>query len=83
MYNDYPFNTIKLEMETYAKRGLSVYQKFTCDHCGSRQTMAEKNTLFIEGACEECSHITDIYKKGCNYMVVGNFNEMEDLLKDS
>ena len=51
---------------------VATYQKFTCEKCGSRQTMEEPNTFYLEGACEECKHVTDIRKKGCGYMATFN-----------
>jgi hypothetical protein len=49
-----------------------VYQKFTCDNCGTRQTIETPNKLFTKGQCEECKHITDIQAKGCNYTIIFN-----------
>jgi uncharacterized Zn finger protein len=49
--------------------GAQVFQKFTCEKCGSRQTIMTPNTFYATGQCEECGHITDIVKRGCNYMV--------------
>ena len=46
-----------------------VFQKFTCGHCGSRQTMMTPNEFHTSGLCEECDSVTDIVKNGCNYMV--------------
>jgi hypothetical protein len=47
---------------------VQTYQKFTCEKCGSRQTMETPNTFYLLGECEECKHVTDIKKKGCGYM---------------
>jgi hypothetical protein len=46
------------------------HQKFTCTKCGARQTMAQPDTFFVEGSCEECGHITNINKAGCNLLVI-------------
>jgi hypothetical protein len=51
------------------EQGHTIYQKFTCYRCGSRQTMAEPNVLFHEGKCEECGAITNLLVSGCNYLV--------------
>lgn len=69
MPNDYPINECIEVANKYIENGAKVYQKFTCDKCGSRQTMDEPNTFFKTGRCEACGHVTDIEKRGCNYMV--------------
>lgn len=51
-------------------KGHTVWQKFTCSNCGSRQTMAEENKFYTEGICEECGHSTDIEKDGCNFIML-------------
>ena len=45
-----------------------VHQKWTCRHCGSRQTMEDKNVFHRSGRCEECGNITVISK--CNYVMI-------------
>lgn len=68
-YNDYPLQECADAAEKLAAKGLFVFQKFTCDGCGSRQTMDTPNQFFTSGKCEECGTVTDIKKKGCNYLV--------------
>lgn len=68
-YNDYPLAECADAAEKLAAKGFFVYQKFTCDKCGSRQTMGKPNQFFTSGTCEECGYETDIARKGCNYMV--------------
>ena len=46
-----------------------VFFKFTCIHCGARQTFDEPNTLYTEGHCEECGNITEIVEGG--FAVIG------------
>jgi hypothetical protein len=48
----------------------SFFQKFTCEWCGARQTMAEAGKFFTTGECEECGRVTNIEEAGCNYIVV-------------
>lgn len=36
-----------------------VYFKFTCQHCGSRQTFDKPNTIHTSGICEACGLLTD------------------------
>lgn len=37
-----------------------IFVKFTCIHCGSRQTFSEPNTIFADGVCEDCGQTTKI-----------------------
>jgi len=69
-YNNYPLEQIAAEVGDKIKNGGNIYQKFTCAHCGSRQTMDVPNVLYTSGKCEECGKITDVKKTGCNYMLV-------------
>lgn len=68
-YNDYPIEECVATADKYIAKGMFAYQKFTCDHCGSRQTMGEPNTFFTSGTCEACGKTTDLKKKGCNYLL--------------
>ena len=68
-YHDYPFHECAAEANKLVMQGFDVYQKYTCANCGSRQTFEEANTFHTQGRCEECGHITDIAKQGCNYML--------------
>ena len=51
-------------------QGHTVHQKFTCEKCGSRQTIEIPNVFFTSGKCEECKHVTNIQLKGCNYLAI-------------
>lgn len=35
-----------------------VYFKFTCGHCGARQTFDKPNSIFADGTCEACGETT-------------------------
>ena len=73
-FNDYPLLDIVKQaderIETLRQQGVEAYvqQKWTCGHCGARQTMEDRNTFHLSGRCEECSAITPIKK--CNYLLV-------------
>jgi hypothetical protein len=69
-YKDFPFDEIADAVERLIADGASVYQKWSCDNCGTRQTMPEANKLFLFGICDRCGHKTNIQAKGCNYTVV-------------
>lgn len=71
MSDDYPFMEVARQLEkVHLLQGHDFYQKFTCQGCGARQTMDQKNRLYTTGKCEECGHVTDIERAGCNYMLI-------------
>jgi hypothetical protein len=69
-YNDYPIEQCAEKAEQYIRNGARIYQKFTCEKCGQRLTMDEPNVFYETGDCDQCGHVTDIRKNGCNYMMV-------------
>jgi len=70
-YNDYPLWECQRVAERKMREGWRVHQKFTCENCGSRQTMADHNVFYAQGRCEECNHVTDLRLRGCNYVLIG------------
>lgn len=67
---DHPLEDVVKAAEAQAANGHSCFQKFTCEKCGSRQTMETPNVFYTSGSCEECGHVTDIKKKGCNFIMI-------------
>ena len=67
---DYSLLEIEPTCQLILGIGGTFFQKFTCAHCGSRQTMETANMLFVSGSCEECGESTDIIKSGCNVAAV-------------
>lgn len=67
---DYPFDEVTKTAQDYIALGAQVFQKFTCAGCGARQTIDEPNRFYTSGKCQECGHVTDIRKQGCNYLLV-------------
>jgi hypothetical protein len=67
-YHDLPWDRLLEQAEATIKGGATLYQKFTCDHCGARQTMDVPNVFYTEGQCEKCSHITDLQRRGGGFM---------------
>lgn len=65
---DVPFDQAVKDADELIKRGANVYQKFTCSHCGARQTICEPNVFYTSATCEECEGTTDISE--CGYMVI-------------
>jgi len=68
--HDHDFDGVLRSVENLIRRGDTIYQKWTCEHCGSRQTMAEPNKLYYQGVCEECKQTTSIKDNGCNYLLI-------------
>lgn len=66
--NDHPFYEVARQAERKMQDGFTVYQKFTCEGCGARQTIGEANRFFLTGTCEECGALTNIAARGCNFM---------------
>lgn len=68
---NYPLmECVRAAEELLKQPNVLVFQKYTCEHCDSRQTVDVPNTFYRSGMCEECMKITDIEKHGCNYLVV-------------
>lgn len=70
-HHDHDFDQVAARVPELMDRGFIFYQKWSCVHCGSRQTMSTVNKLFYEGICEECGNITNIKANGCNYLLIG------------
>ena len=80
-YRNYSIDECAATLEKILKErpGSAFYQKWTCGGCGQRIIGNERNKLFIEGHCEDCGHVTDLRKAGCNYalhMAFGGVAEM-------
>ena len=68
--NLHPFDDVVANADKRLKEGWTVYQQFNCAHCGAKQTMGDPNVFHAGGQCEECGHVTDIQKDGCNFMAM-------------
>lgn len=70
-YKNFPVEEVMEKADWLIKnKNAKIFFKFTCVHCGSRQTFDVPNTLYAEGKCEECGGITNIVETGCNYLLV-------------
>lgn len=67
---DFPFGDVVRQASEVMAQGHTIHQKWTCEHCGARQTMDVPNVMYEQGRCEECSRITNIRARGCNFLVV-------------
>lgn len=66
---DFPFLEVSETAERAVRDGGTIYQKWTCQGCGSRLTGTIPNALMKTGKCD-CGHITDLVKTGCNYLLL-------------
>lgn len=66
---DLPFLIAVLRASQQVHAGATIWQKFTCEHCGSRQTIEKPNAMYASGTCEECGRVTDISSRGCGFMM--------------
>jgi hypothetical protein len=81
-YHDYPLEEIAKAFDEHSKKGAQCFQKWTCAHCGARQTMPNPNVLYTHGNCEECQKQTDIRIKGCNYLYTMSTTHPDKVLGD-
>jgi hypothetical protein len=83
MAGDLPIDTIaKLGAEQIDK-GFTLWQKWSCTHCGSRQTMEEPNILYRSGECQACGRISPIVV--CGFMIAGGaaVDFLEQMVRDA
>jgi hypothetical protein len=66
--SDIPFADAVERAELAIRAGFTIYQKFTCQHCRSRQTIDVPNAMYMTGLCEECDSTTNIEAQGCGFM---------------
>lgn len=62
--------TLAQHLDAILAGTMTFWQKFTCEKCWSRIQVAEPNKLFELGHCQECNHITDLKRFGCNYSIL-------------
>lgn len=77
----HPFEEVALNADRRIADGWTVYQQWNCAHCGTKQTMPDKNKFFTKGRCEECGKETNILADGCNFMATlePSFSERKQL----
>jgi len=78
LFKDYPFADVYKTADDMIRKGWTVYQKFTCEQCKTRQTIDVPNTFYTEGSCEECKHITDLRKAGCNLLIMRGLSHITE-----
>jgi hypothetical protein len=67
---DFPFYDVLDDAVKRMHEGHTIYQKFTCAKCAQRLTVETPNYFFKTGTCDRCGAVTDIEKRGCNFLVV-------------
>lgn len=61
---------LRLARKTLRNPRATVFGKWTCQGCGSRQTFEEANRIYTSGICEECHHETSLLKHGGGMSVI-------------
>jgi hypothetical protein len=67
---DFPLDECCEAARDFVADGALVFQKWTCDGCGERVTANTPNVFTELGHHEDCGHVTDIRRKGCNYALI-------------
>jgi hypothetical protein len=70
MEGDLPIREIEKMANAQIDKGFFIWQKWTCAHCGSRQTMDKPNVLYLTGECQECKRISPI--PYCGFMLASS-----------
>lgn len=52
-----------------------LFFKFTCQHCGERNTFTKPNVLFEKGTCSHCGKTTPVSKGGFLVQFTFGFNK--------
>jgi hypothetical protein len=65
---DLPLEECALAAMEHRRQGRQLFQKWTCSHCGARNTMSEPDKFYTSGVCEDCDAVTRITH--CGYMLV-------------
>lgn len=77
----FPFYEVAANAESKIKQGWTIFQQFNCAGCGVKQTMPNANGFHKFGTCEECGHLTNIEKDGCNFMATMETNSPAETLE--
>lgn len=67
---DKPVEEIAKLADAQIQNGFTIWQKWTCSHCGSRQTMDTPNLLYRSGICQECGELSTIHV--CGFMLAND-----------
>jgi len=78
---DHPFQVILEAVAKHSSQGRLCYQKYTCAGCGQRLMIEKPNVFYKTAKCEECSHLTDIEKQGCNYLLEMHNKTLEQVAR--
>lgn len=66
----YPFDEVAINALKKMTEGWTIFQQFNCAKCGTKQTIEVPNQFFTKGECEECKHVSDLVKDGCNFAAI-------------
>lgn len=66
-----PFDECVQSARKWVEEGHTVYQRFQCEGCGNDSLgIEEPNKFYKSGSCDQCGHVTDLVKTGCNYLLL-------------
>jgi hypothetical protein len=65
------------EIRTESEGSTDIHFKFTCEGCGERCMLAERNTLYENGECHKCGHVTAINFGG--FAMVTNLKRVREM----
>jgi hypothetical protein len=74
-----PFLDAGAQANELVLQGHTIFQQFQCANCKTKQTIEVPNAFYKLGKCEECAHVTDIVKDGCNFTVM--YTNRPDMLQ--
>lgn len=66
----HPFEQVRDNFAKKVGEGGMALQAWTCDGCGAIQRMSQINGFYTEGQCENCGHVTNLVRKGCNFTLM-------------
>ena len=67
---DRPVEEIARLADEQIQKGFTIWMKWTCSHCGSRQTMDTPNVLYRSGHCQACDKVSIIVV--CGFMLTND-----------
>lgn len=70
LHKDLPLLELQRQVNDLVKKGHVFFMKFTCSSCGTRLMLEEPNTVYTEGTCDKCGHVTDITKTGAGFALL-------------
>lgn len=74
------FHSCAAAANRQVQKGNKIHQKFWCANCGVAQYIEKENVFYAAGKCEECGHVSDLIKDGCNYLLIATGDNVIDAI---